>query len=527
MEKSRLGLNRWFVARWRKPLDGMLVAAIMSIYTLVAFHVPLFSAVVAATEGGWHMALILCSFIILLLVANFMIYGIMLYAMRMVGRVLISLFMLGNAIALYFINSYEVLLTREMMGNLFNTQYSEASSYFSIGAVLYTLLLGVIPSVWLLCRKVNYGKVRRFAVSMLCSILAIITLALVNMGSVLWIDRNAPVIGSLILPWSYVVNSVRYASQQCAAGREAVLLPDVDSISASRDVVVLVIGESARSANFSLYGYERTTNPLLESDGVTIFEASASATYTTAGVEAILSHAPSDELYESLPSYLSRAGVYVSWRTTNWGEPSLKVDSYLKAQDIKDRYADADMSYDGILLAGLDEEIAASEADKLLIVLHTSTSHGPTYYKKYPSEFEVFSPVCTTVEMSKADHESLVNAYDNTILYTDYLLHSVIEVLRGVEDRRCAMIYVSDHGESLGEGGLYMHGMPLALAPSEQIEIPFIVWTSEDVTYSPVDSVGHYHVFHSVLGFMGISTPIYNSSNDIFMTVGTENDVVK
>ena len=153
----------------------------------------------------------------------------------------------------------------------------------------------------------------------------------------------------------------------------------------------------------------------------------------------------------------------------------------------------------------------------MLVVLHTSTSHGPTYYKKYPPEFEVFSPVCTTVEMSKADPKELMNAYDNTIVYTDYLIHSVIEILRGIPQRRSCVIFVSDHGESLGEGNLYMHGVPILVAPKEQIEIPFIVWTSDEVLeIDPEKKVGQYHVFHSVLSFLGIDSPIYDESLDIF-----------
>ena len=153
----------------------------------------------------------------------------------------------------------------------------------------------------------------------------------------------------------------------------------------------------------------------------------------------------------------------------------------------------------------------------MFVVLHTSTSHGPTYNKKYPAEFEVFTPVCTTVEMAKADKQELMNAYDNTIVYTDYLVHSVIEILREIPERRGCVMFVSDHGESLGEGNLYMHGVPMAVAPKEQVEIPFIVWTSDrNMKVDASREVGQYHVFHSVLSFLGIESPIYNGEMDIF-----------
>jgi lipid A ethanolaminephosphotransferase len=150
-------------------------------------------------------------------------------------------------------------------------------------------------------------------------------------------------------------------------------------------------------------------------------------------------------------------------------------------------------------------------------VLHTSTSHGPTYYSKYPAEFEHFTPVCTTVEMAKADRAELLNAYDNTILYTDFLVNSTIEILKNITDRRSCMIFISDHGESLGENNLYMHGVPMALAPKEQVEIPFIVWSSDKtVSVADIEDAGQYHIFHSVLDFLDIESEIYNPAMTIF-----------
>jgi lipid A ethanolaminephosphotransferase len=209
--------------------------------------------------------------------------------------------------------------------------------------------------------------------------------------------------------------------------------------------------------------------------------------------------------------------VEVIWRSTNFGEPPLHIANKSNLGALRDRYADADARYDGLLLAGLKEEIEAATDDKLLVILHTSTSHGPTYFKKYPAEFERFTPVCTSVEMSKADHQELVNAYDNTILYTDFLLHSLIEILRDVE-RSSAMIYISDHGESLGEGNIYMHGMVSAsMAPREQLDIPFIVWKSDNNhKLKAVEEVGHYHIFHSVMDFLDLRSEIYDEEKSIF-----------
>jgi lipid A ethanolaminephosphotransferase len=319
------------------------------------------------------------------------------------------------------------------------------------------------------------------------------------------------------MPWSYTVNTFRYYSAEKKRNAKEILLPDAEIVTDSRDVCVLIIGESARRDHFSLYGYERQTNPFTAKDSVTALIADAAATYTTAGVKAILSHEPSNKLYEILPNYMYRAGVDVTWRTSNWGEPPVHIEKYHKVKDLKARYPEADDRYDGILLEGLKEDILASDKAKTLVVIHTNTSHGPTYFKKYPSEFEEFTPVCTTVEMSKADTQELMNAYDNSIIYTDWLIHSVIETLKEIPDVRSCMMYVSDHGESLGENNLYMHGVPMSMAPAEQVEIPFIVWDSdENTSIKNLEKVGQYHVFHSIMNFLGIESPIYDEEKNIF-----------
>ena len=199
----------------------------------------------------------------------------------------------------------------------------------------------------------------------------------------------------------------------------------------------------------------------------------------------------------------------------------MHIDKYIDHNGLADKYPGADRKYDGVLLSGLADEIRESDKDKLLIVLHCSTSHGPKYFDKYPAEFNRFTPVCTNVEVSSADKEGLVNAYDNTILYTDYLVHSVIETLRQVSDRRCCMIYVSDHGESLGENDLFMHGtMPRSLAPRQQFEIPFIVWENDSATRTKdLSRVEQFHVFHSVMNWLGMESPIYNEERNVFEPV--------
>lgn len=501
----------------KNKISLTVMSAVLSVFTLIAYHWPFFRLVTDNVKGDLNGVLITVSLVVLMLALNFFFYTLVLYLGRIVGKCLLALLFVGNAVCLYFINTYQVLVTDKMMGNVFNTQYSEASGFFSGQALLYILFLGILPAVYLFMQKTDYGKPKRFFAGAGLSLGLALLIAFGNMTNWPWIDRHATKLGSLLMPWSYTVNSIRFYNAEKKRNRKAIPLPDARIATPGKDVCVLIIGESARRENFSLYGYGKPTNPLLEKDSVAALMAEAAATYTTAGVKAILDHKPTKKLYEILPNYLFRNGVDVTWRTTNWGEPPVHIDKYYKAKDLQKMNPEADGKYDEILLAGLKEEILSCTKDKMLVILHTSTSHGPTYNKKYPAKFEVFTPVCTTVEMAKANPKELMNAYDNTIVYTDYLVHSVIEMLKDVPQRRSCVLFVSDHGESLGEGNLYMHGVPMAVAPKEQIEIPFIVWTSDkNLKIRPDQKVGQYHVFHSVLSFLGIDSPVYDQEKDIF-----------
>ena len=500
-----------------RPISLQTECMILSAFTLVAYHIPFFRLVLDKIEGGFNGVLITAGLVVLMLALNHFFYYLVLYTGRFVGRCILAFTFVADAISLYFINSYEVLITDSMMGNVFNTQFSEASGFFSFAAVLYVLFLGVIPCLFIFAAKTDFGSFKRFLSNIGLALGLAVGIAFVNIQNWPWIDRNSTELGSLLMPWSYTVNTVRFYNGEKKRNQKEILLPDAQISNDSKDVCILIIGESARRDHFSLYGYEKPTNPLLAEDDVTALIANSAATYTTAGVKAILDHQPTGKLYEILPNYMYRTGVDVIWRTSNWGEPPVHIEKYHTVRDIKKMYPEADDRYDGILLSGLKEEIQTSDKDKILVILHTNTSHGPTYNKKYPAEFEVFKPVCTTVEMSKANPQELMNAYDNSVLYTDYIIHSAIEILKEFTDRRTCMLYVSDHGESLGEGNLYMHGVPMSIAPKEQIEIPFIVWTSKDaVEVKELAEVGQYHVFHSVMDFLGVESPIFDEDKNIF-----------
>lgn len=382
---------------------------------------------------------------------NALVFYIGLALLRVIGKWLIALFFIINAIAIYFINTYAVIIDRTMIGNVLNTNYEESSSFFSFSLVVNIILLGVLPSYFIFKFSINYDSVKRSFIQIFLTLFILQSIAYVNSPNWLWIDKNSKTLGALIMPWSYLVNTVRFFNHKNKKNVKQILLPDATIKDTEKSVVILVIGEFARSSNFSLYGYEKETNPLLSKiSNVNHFIAESCATYTTAGLKCILEHKNSSELYEILPNYLHRNGVDVIWKTTNWGEPEVTIPKFKNKQDLREQCEGDSCNYDEILLANLKIDITSSTRDKILIVLHTSTSHGPSYYKKYPKVFEKFKPVCKSVELGDCTQQELINAYDNTIVYTDYILTSIIENLSSLNGYNASMIYISDHGESLG-----------------------------------------------------------------------------
>ena len=493
---------------------------LMSLLNFLFFHLPFFKFVFNNVDyKSFNGITIIISLIILMLVLNAFVFFLIFFLSRSVGKFLLVIFFIINAIAVYFINTYSVIIDESMVGNVLNTDYAESSSFFSIKLILYIILFGVLPSIYIIRVKIINVTFKKFLITTSLTLLFILGLIVANASNVLWIDKNSKTLGGLAMPWSYSVNLSLFYVHQYKKNEKEILLPNATIKDNQKSVVVLVIGESARSQNFSLYGYKKNTNPLLSKiPNVFHFNANSGATYTTAGVKCILEHKNTDDLYEILPNYLYRNNVDVIWRTTNWGEPPVHIKEYLDRAVLKPNCKGEGCDYDEILLSGLKEQILASKKNKILIILHTSTSHGPTYSTKYPPQFETFKPVCNSVELGKCSQTELMNAYDNTIVYTDYILANVIEDLKQLKEYKSAMIFVSDHGESLGEKNLYMHGLPLSIAPKEQYEIPFIVWLSDNSSRQLKSNkiLSQNHVFHSVLNFLNIQSPIYNEEMNIF-----------
>ena len=516
----------------RRPISLFTFSSIVSVGTLLLYNIPFFNYVADnINDSADGRIFLLASLVVTMLAVNFMMTCLVMFLLRTVGRILLAILSVINATAVYFILTYSVFTDATTIENVFNTRYSEASGFFSWSLWLFIIVFGLLPALWCLLQPVVFGKAKKLGVYCGCSLAMVLVVALANFSQTLWISQHDTELGGLLQPWSYLVNTGRVISFQQDEQAEEIKLPNGKILDDEKAVVVLVIGESARKANFQLYGYQRQNNPLLsKQEGLKVYQAVSCATYTTAGTKAILEPENSDDLYELLPNYAFRTGADVSWRTSNWGEPPIHIDEYLTNEQLGEQYPGENIYHDGILMKGLRKRIESSSKNKVLIVIHTSTSHGPKYTDKYPKEFEAYKPVARNVEEGVKNLGRLVNAYDNTILYTDFLLDSVINTLRAMTDWKSAMIFISDHGESLGENKMFMHGLPMKLAPKVQYEIPFFVWLSDNYrvyknTSARQDApegelpavLDQHYIFHSVLNLLSIDSPAYNKDYDLFM----------
>ena len=524
------------ISRWRPELNVFLFVSLIALGNLVLFQKPLLEFGLSVSSlpdtSGWMQILSLQVLQFGLLASVLFVVSVFsITAVKLLGSILAVI----NAIALYFMLIYNMEIDRSMIGNILNTDARESSRLLHISIVPYLLAFGVLPTLLMWWVKVRPSKwIWRLNASVL-TFAAMLAFLFQASSTWLWYDQHASRLGSKILPWSYIVNTARHFNRIALTDRDQILLPDAEFrplAPARKEVVVLVIGEAARAANFALYGYDKDTNPFTHDTTLTALPVGLScSTNTISSTACILTHqgreAGSHSAFEPLPSYLTRHGVETIYRTNNPGPPPVQVTTYETAAEILQR-CEMDTcpapGFDEVLNWELGNVLNASSSDRIFVVLHQTGSHGPAYYSKYPEGFAQFTPECPTVLVDNCSQDELFNSYDNTIRYTDFLLNDLITQLDTV-DAYVAMMYVSDHGQSLGEGGFYLHGAPNAVAPAEQREIPFLVWMSQGFKDSrglseadiiPAETFPHDFPFHSVMGFFGMRSDIYKPQYDIF-----------
>jgi lipid A ethanolaminephosphotransferase len=300
-----------------------------------------------------------------------------------------------------------------------------------------------------------------------------------------------------------------------------------------RELIIMVVGETARADHFSLNGYSRKTNPLLEQESLFNFTKMTSCgTSTAISVPCMFSFLTQQDFSnneanqtENILDILTRAGVNVLWRDNN--SSSKGVADRITFQDFRrpdnNPICDIECRDEG-LLSGLQEYIDTQKEGDILIVLHQMGNHGPAYYKRYTKEFEVFKPACQTAQLEDCNQQEIHNAYDNAILYTDYFLSKAIQLLKQNSTIfETGLFYASDHGESLGEKGIYLHGLPNIIAPNAQTQVPAFLWLGQSYKIPSIQairqktrsSITHDHIFHSLLGLFEVDSAIYNEKLDI------------
>ncbi len=456
--------------------------------------------------------------------------------------------LLVSSLTNYFMNSYNVVIDDSMIRNMAQTNLNESMDLLNVKQILYFLILGVLPSIFVYKTNIEY---RNLKVEMLSKI-KVIGLSLVVIIGCLFIFskhytsffREHKPLRYYTNPTYWIYSAGKYIGNTFNSGEvvlklvgeDALIIEDDDGDGDRKELVIMVVGEAARADRFSLNGYNRETNPLLVKEDIINFPNMYSCgTSTAVSVPCMFSIFDRDEYsykkgisHENVLDVMKHTDeLEILWRDNNSDSKGVALrvpfEDYRIAEN--NTICDTECRDEGMIV-GLDKYIEEHPKKDILIVLHQMGNHGPAYYKRYPKEFEKFTPVCKTNQLEECTQEEVSNAYDNAILYTDYFLSKVINFLKPYSSHyETAMIYMSDHGESLGENGIYLHGLPYFMAPDAQIRIGSLMWfggkeIKEDIDTDKLKSYSHKefsqdNLFHTLLNLLEVDTKVYDHSMDM------------
>ncbi|MCF7716418.1 phosphoethanolamine--lipid A transferase [Aeromonas jandaei] len=470
------------------------------------------------------------------------------FTFRWLLKPLFSLLILTGSIVSYAMLKYGVIFDASMIQNIVETNNSEATSYLNMPVVLWFLLTGVLPMLVLWSLKVRYPANWYKGLAIRAGALALSLLFVGGVAALYYQDyvsigRNHRILGKQIVPANYVNGIYKYARDVVFAtpipyqplGTDAKVVAKGDKPT----LMFLVVGETARSKNYSLNGYGKPTNSFTDKEeGVVSFrDVRSCGTATAVSVPCMFSNLTRrgyDEqqanAQDGLLDVLQHAGISVLWKDNDAGCKGVcrNVPTIDIAPKEYPAFCKGGSCYDEVLLEGLDQQIARMKGNKL-VVFHLMGSHGPTYYRRYPASDRVFVPDCPRSDIENCSDEELVNTYDNTIRYTDKVVAQLIDKLKALESQyNTGLLYLSDHGESLGAMGLYLHGTPYKFAPDDQTKVPLLTWLSPQmVANRQLDMrclageasskrFSHDNLFHSMLGIMDVQTKVYDGDLDLF-----------
>ncbi len=536
----------------RFKLSSVTLILLVSLFITVVHNQVLFSKLTDKLDlfslQGSGYVITLFSIIFLILVIIQFVIGV-----RYLLKPLIIILLLSSAALSYFSQQLGVIFDEDMVRNIVETikdnNKQEAAELLSPPLIKHVLLYGALPSLLVLWTKVTFKPLFKEVFTRLSYLLifVIITtiIALLNFKYTTYFSRENKDLQAYITP-HYAIDSVAwfFINEHTKAnaifktlGEDAVQ----KKVNKQQTIGIMVVGETARADHFSLNGYSRETNPKLKQETLINYQqATSCGTSTAFSVPCMFSFLKRDNyspnkaaLQSNSLDVLVKAGVKVIWLDNNSsckgvcdriGETNLRREP----DEASPYYSDGEV-FDEALISTMKTVLAKNNDDKdILFVLHTLGSHGPKYYKRYPDEFSQFEPACKKATPQECTDAENINAYDNTILYTDHVLSQIIAFLKAQKDVQSFMVYASDHGESLGENGVYLHGLPYFLAPDAQTHVPMLLWLSNTYINARSLNIGllkqqqtsknisHDNLSHSLLGAFNVNSKVYEHQLDLF-----------
>ncbi|MDI6632967.1 phosphoethanolamine transferase EptA [Pantoea dispersa] len=494
-----------------------------------------------------HDYLFAASMPVVLVAAFYLLFSLL--AWPWIRKPLLIVLILASAAANYFMHSFGTVIDTNMIENVFASNAQETGALMSRNYVIWMLLMGILPVALVCSVRISnrqrwwWNLLQRLA-SALGAVLVILLMAVLFYKDYASLIRNNKGLVKMITPANIVSGTGHYVDQRYLQGSQALVKIGEDAkkgplitAGSKKTLVVLVVGETARAENFSLGGYARDTNPQLKKQQVIYYpNASSCGTETAISVPCMFSNMPREHYDANLAHHqegvldvLAHAGVSVLWRENDGGCKGAcdRVPHTDMTQWQLPQYCHDGFCLDDVLLHRFDNYVDSLHNDGI-IVLHQMGSHGPAYFKRYPAAFQRFTPTCDSNQIQDCDYQALVNTYDNSLLYTDDMLSRTIDKLKGLSDRfNVALVYLSDHGESLGEHGMYLHGAPYLFAPSQQTHIPLLLWMSPGYAaayhidqaclrqQAAETAVSQDNLFHTVLGLFNIQTQQYQPQLDM------------
>ncbi len=531
--------------QWRPRITTEALILLASSFFALACNGLFWRNAMATNPGGVLFAL---SLFALLAGVHALLLGLLLWHWN--AKVVLAVLFIATAFATHYMDSFNVYLDADMLRNVLATDHKESRELMTPALLLPLLGHALLPCMllWRLrLRRHAWGRALARRALFLLGV-AVVTAAgtLASFQDVSALMRNHREVRYLATPINYLVALKQNLSASNPIGNPPKLPLGTDATATPRAaggkprLLVLVVGETVRARNWGLNGYERQTTPELAQAGVINFpDMHACGTSTEVSLPCMFSpfgrhdyDAKKIRAHQSLLHVLEHAGIATLWRDNQSGCKG--VCDGLEIQRLDDA-ATPGLCADGrcmdeILLDGLPAQARAKPGDRV-IVLHQLGNHGPSYFQRYPVQFRQYTPTCDTPDLGKCSRVQIVNSYDNAVRYTDHFLARTIVTLRGMDDYDTAMVYLSDHGESLGEKGLYLHGMPYAIAPEEQTRVPMVMWFSPqfaadrgiDLTclrQRAQQRTDQDNLFPSVLGLMQVGTSVYARERDLFAGCG-------